>query len=172
MEADLHFNWPLLVTEAVRRRRALKLTRSRLAKRAKLSLGTVERFEQRAKSVTMSAVLAILGALGMTDPRDLTFDGSFYIDIDDSVVFWSYDRGVQVPCRISYEALTKQRPNPKRERTEWVFMACQRGIEAIARRKYMLRRCEADGSVLVTKEDVARSASPTRSFPRKRESSS
>jgi hypothetical protein len=33
-------------------------------------------------------------------------------------------------------------------------MACQRDIEAIARRKYMLRRCEADGSVLVTVGDV------------------
>jgi transcriptional regulator with XRE-family HTH domain len=155
MEADLQFNWPLLVEEAVRRRRALKLTRGRLAKRAKLSTKTVERFEQGAQSVTMSAVLAILGALGMTDRRNLVFDGSFYIDIDDSVVFWAYDRGVQVPSRISYEALTKRRPNPKRKRTEWVFMACQRDIEAIARRKYMLQRCEADGSVLVTKEDVA-----------------
>jgi transcriptional regulator with XRE-family HTH domain len=155
MEADLQFNWPLLVEEAVRRRRALKLTRSRLAKRAKLGVKTVERFEQGGKSVNMSAVLAILGALGMTDRRNLVFDGSFYIDIDDSVVFWAYDRGVQVPSRISYEALTKRRPNPKRKRTEWVFMACQHDIEAIARRKYMLRRCQADGSVLVTKEDVA-----------------
>jgi transcriptional regulator with XRE-family HTH domain len=155
MEADLQFNWPLLVEEAVRRRRALKLTRSRLARRAKLSTATVARFEQGAKDLRMSAVLAILGVLGMTDRRDLQFDGSFYIDIDDSVVFWSYDRGVQVPCRISYEALTKQHPNRKGKRTEWVFMACQRDIEAIARRKYMLRRCEADGSVLVTREDVA-----------------
>ena len=154
MEADLQFNWPLLVGEAVRRRRALKLTRGRLAARAKLSTATVARFEQGAKDLRMSAVLAILGVLGMTDKRDLVFDGSFYIDIDDSVVFWSYDRGVQVVCRISYDALEKHRPNPKAERTEWVFMACQRGIEAIARRKYMLRRCEADGSVLVAKEDI------------------
>jgi transcriptional regulator with XRE-family HTH domain len=154
MEADLRFNWPLLVGEAVRRRRALKLTRSRLAARAKLGTATVARFEKGAKDLRMSAVLAILGALGMTDTRDLVFDGSFYIDIDESVVFWSYDRGVQVPCRVSYDALTKHRPNPKAERTEWVFMACQRKIEAIARRKYMLRRCEADGSVLVTVGDV------------------
>jgi transcriptional regulator with XRE-family HTH domain len=155
MEADLQFNWPLLVEEAVRRRRALKLTRGRLAARAKVSAAAVARFEQGAKSVNVSAVLAILGALGMTDQRDLTFDGSFYIDIDDSVVFWSYDRGIQVPCRISYDALVKHRPNPKRERTEWVFMACQRDIEMVARRKYMLRRCEGDGSVLVTPNDVA-----------------
>jgi transcriptional regulator with XRE-family HTH domain len=154
MEADLQFNWPLLVEEAVRRRRALKLTRSRLAARAKLSAAIVARFEQGAKSVNMSAVLAILGVLGMTDQRELKFDGSFYIDIDESVVFWSYDRGVQVPCRIAYDALTRHRPNPKGERTEWVFMACQRVIEAIARRKYMLRRCEADGSVLVTVADM------------------
>jgi hypothetical protein len=103
----------------------------------------------------MSAVLAILATLGMTDPRDLKFDGSFYIDIDDSVVAWAYDRGVQVPCRIAYEALTRHRPNPKRERTEWVYMACQRDIEAIARRKYMLGRREADGSVLVTVQDIS-----------------
>jgi transcriptional regulator with XRE-family HTH domain len=155
MEADLQFNWPLLVEEAVRRRRALKFSRSRLARRAKLSTATVARFETGAKNLRMSAVLAILGVLGMTDRRDLVFDGSFYIDIDDSVVFWSYDRGVQVPCRISYEALTKRHPNPKRARTEWVFMACQRDIEAVARRKYMLRRCESDGSVLVAVEDIA-----------------
>jgi transcriptional regulator with XRE-family HTH domain len=155
MEADLQFNWPLLVEEAVRRRKALKFSRSRLAKRAKLSTATVARFEQGARDLRMSAVLAILGALGMTDQRALTFDGSFYVDIDDSVVFWSYDRGVQVPCRISYDALVKRRPNPKGERTEWLFMACQRDIEAVARRKYMLRRCAADGSVLVTKEDLA-----------------
>jgi transcriptional regulator with XRE-family HTH domain len=155
MEADLHFNWPLLVDEAVRRRRALKLTRGRLAKRAKLALATVERFEQGKKGISMSAVLAILAALGMTDPRDLTFDGSFYIDIDDSVVAWAYDRGVQVPCRITYEALTKLRANPKNERTEWVYMACQRAAETIARRKYMLGRREQDGSVLVRLSDMA-----------------
>jgi transcriptional regulator with XRE-family HTH domain len=154
MEADLQFNWPLLVDEAVRRRRALKLTRGRLAARAKLGTATVARFEKGAKDLRMSAVLAILGVLGMTDQRDLVFDGSFYIDIDESVVFWSYDGGVQVACRISYEALEKHRPNPEAERTEWVFMACQRDIEAIARRKYMLRRCEADGSVLVTSSDI------------------
>jgi len=154
MEAELQFNWPLLVEEAVRRRRTLKLTRSRLAKRAKVGTPTVARFEQGARDVRISAVLAILGALGMTDQRDLRFDGSFYIDIDDSVVFWAYDRGVQVPCRISYDALTRHRPNPKGERTEWVFMACQRAIEAVAWRKYMLRRCEADGSVLVTVQDI------------------
>ena len=155
MEADLQFNWPLLVDEAVRRRRARKLTRGRLAKRAKLSTATVARFEQGARDLRISAVLAVLGALGMIDRHNLVFDGSFHIDIDDSVVFWSAnDRGVQVKCRISYQALVKHRPNPKGERTEWVFMACQRDIEAIARRKYMLRRCEADGSVLVTKDDV------------------
>jgi transcriptional regulator with XRE-family HTH domain len=155
MEGDLQFNWPLLVEEAVRRRKALRLTRSRLAKRAKLSTATVTRFEQGAKSVTMSAVLAILDALGMLDRRDLTFDGSFYIDVDDSVVAWAYDRGVQVPCRIAYAALTRLRPNPKRERTEWVYMACQRAAEMILRRQYMLRGRGADGMVMVGAEDVA-----------------
>jgi transcriptional regulator with XRE-family HTH domain len=155
MEADLHFNWPLLVEEAVRRRKALRLSPARLAKRANVSPAAVVRFEKGATSVNISAVVAILGALGMTDPRDLKFDGSFYIDTDDSVLAWAYDRGVQVPCRITYEALTKHRPNPKRERTEWVYMACQRDIEAIARRKYMLRGCEKDGSVLVTGADMS-----------------
>jgi transcriptional regulator with XRE-family HTH domain len=154
MEADLHFNWPLLVEEAVRRRKALRLTPARLAKRANVSPTAVARFEQGKTSINVGAVVAILGALGMTDPRDLKFDGSFYIDIDDSVLAWAYDRGKQVPCRITYEALTKRRPNPKKERTEWVYMACQRDVEAIARRKYMLRGCGPDGTVLVTAEDV------------------
>ena len=155
MEADLQFNWPLLVGEAVRRRKALKLPPGRLAQRAKVSPTAVARFEQGRPSVSMSAVLAILGALGMTDQRDLKFDGSFYIDIDDSVVFWAYDRGVQVPSRISYEALTRLKPNPKRKRTEWVFMACQPAVEEIARRNYMLRGRGAEGMVLVTVEDIA-----------------
>jgi transcriptional regulator with XRE-family HTH domain len=155
MEADLQFNWPLLVDEAVRRRKVLKLTPGRLATRAKVGRKTVARFEQGKKNVSMSAVLAILAALGMMDQRDLKFDGSFYIDIDDSVVFWAYDRGVQVPSRVSYEALTRLKPNPTRKRTEWVFMACQRDIEAIARRKYMLRGRGADGMVLVTTEDIS-----------------
>ncbi len=155
MEAELQFNWPLLIAEAVRRRRALKLTPSRLAARAKVGKETVARFEQGARDVRMSAVLAILGVLGMTDQRDLKFDGSFYIDIDDSVVFWAYDRGVQVPCRILYDALVRHRPNPEGVRTEWVFMACQRDIEAVAWRKYMLNRREADGSVLLATSDIA-----------------
>jgi transcriptional regulator with XRE-family HTH domain len=155
MEADLHFNWPLLVEEAVRRRKALRLSPGRLAQRAKVSPTAVARFEKGARDTRIGAVVAILDALGMTDPRDLKFDGSFYIDIDDSVLAWAYDRGKQVPCRITYEALTTRRPNPKRERTEWVYMACQRDMEAIARRKYMLRGCGADGTVVVTKEDVS-----------------
>ena len=154
-EADIRFNWPLLVEEAVRRRKALKFAPGRLAKRAKVSSATVTKFEQGAKDLRISSVLAILDALGMVDRRDIKFDGSFHIDIDDSVVFWSdNDRGVQVKCRISYEALTKHRPNPKGERTEWVFMACQRDIEVIARRKYRLGRCEPDGTVMVRAEDI------------------
>lgn len=152
--AALHFNWPLLVEEAVRRRKALWLRPAHLARRAKVSLATLARFEQGKTGVSIAAVLAILAALDMLDPRDLKFDGSFYIDIDDSVVAWAYDRGVQVPCRITYGALTKHRPNPKGERTEWVYMACQRAIEVFARRKYMLVGCGADGMVLVTADDV------------------
>jgi transcriptional regulator with XRE-family HTH domain len=154
MEADLQFNWPLLVGEAVRRRKALKLTPRRLAQRAKVSPTALARFEKGAASVNISAVLAILTALDMIDRRDLKFDGSFYIDIDDSVVAWAYDRGVQVPCRITYEALVKRKPNPKCERTEWVYMSCQRDMEVIARRKYMLGGREPDGMVLVTVEDM------------------
>jgi len=156
MEADLHFNWPLLVDEAVRRRKALKLTRARLAKRAKVSTEAVARFEDGAASTRVSAVVAILTALDMNDPRDLKFDGSFYIDIDDSVLAWSYDRGVQVKCRIMYDALTAvRRPNPKNERTEWVYMAVQRELEAVARRKYMLGRIEENSEVVVRKADIA-----------------
>ena len=154
MEADLQFNWPFLVAEAIRRRKALRLTPARLAKRAKVSVATLARFEQGAVDTRISAVLAILTALGMTDPRDLKFDGSFYIDIDDSVVAWAYDRGVQVPCRITYAALVKRKPNPSGKRTERVYMACQRDMEAIARRKYMLRGREADGMVLVDVGDM------------------
>lgn len=153
-QAELHFNWPLLVAEAVRRRKALRLTPGRLAQRAKVSPTAVARFEKGATSLSISAVLAILSALGMTDPRDLKFDGSFYIDIDDSVVAWAYDRGVQVPCRITHEALVRRKPNPKGKRTEWVYMACQRDMEAIARRNYMLRGRGPDGMVLVTAGDI------------------
>lgn len=155
MPADLHFNWPLLVDEAVRRRKALRLTRGRLAARAKVTIEAVARFEEGKTGTRISAVLAILTALGMDDKRDLKFDGSFYIDIDDSVLAWSYDRGVQVRCRIMYDALTAlRRPKPKDERTEWIYMAVQRKLEAVARRKYMLGRIEPNGEVVVRKEDL------------------
>ena len=79
MEREFQINWPVLVEEAVRRRRGMRLTQKQLAALADVSTPTVSRFEQAEKDLQLSSMLAILDVLGMTDKRALVFvgDGSF-----------------------------------------------------------------------------------------------
>src|SRR5712691_11082541 len=104
MEREFQINWPILVEEAVRRRRQLNLTQKQLASLAKVSTPTISRFEQAEKDLQLSSVLAILDVLGMTDKRTLVFtDPEFRPDISDAIVFWGQDGETKVRCRISRE---------------------------------------------------------------------
>ena len=105
MERKFQLNWPILVEEAVRRRRRMKLTQKQLASLAKVSTPTISRFEQDEKDLQVSSVLAILDVLGMTDKRTLVFDQGYTADVDDSIVFWGHDGDTRVRCRIKRAAL-------------------------------------------------------------------
>src|SRR6185437_889750 len=107
MERDFRINWPALVEEAVRRRRKLNLTQKQLATLAKVSTPTISRFEQNAKDIQLSTVLAILDVLGMTDNRRLLFvDQSFHPEpLRHAIAFWADTGDTRILCRISREAL-------------------------------------------------------------------
>src|ERR1700719_1861514 len=106
MERDFQINWPVLIEEAIRRRRKMNLTQQQLASLAKVSTPTVSRFEQADKNAPLSSVLAILEVLRMTNKRTLVFpDNEYSVDASDAVVFRGQDGENRVRCRISREAL-------------------------------------------------------------------
>ena len=155
MERKFQFNWPVLVEEAIRRRRGMKLTQKQLASLAKVSTPTISRFENNEKDLQLSSVLAILDVLGMTDKRTLTFDEGYTPDPDDSVVFWGNEGNTRVRCRIERNALDDHFSDNGRLRFNKTFEKHRSEIEALARRKYLLGQREPDGSVLIRTEDVA-----------------
>ena len=61
MERQFQLNWDAFVEEAIRRRRALKMTQKQLALIANISLPTLSRFEQNSKDIQLSTALHILG---------------------------------------------------------------------------------------------------------------
>jgi transcriptional regulator with XRE-family HTH domain len=155
MERKFQLNWPVLVEEAVRRRRGLSLTQKQLAALAKVSTPTISRFEQAAKDVQLSSVLAILDVLGMTDRRTLVFDAGCEPDVDDSIVFWGNDGKTRVRCRIGRSALDDHFSDGGRLRFTAAFKKHRSDIESLARRKYLLDQREPDGTVLIATRDVA-----------------
>ena len=157
MEREYLLNWSLLVEEAIRRRRGMKLTQRELAALAKVSTPTVSRFEQQAKDVQLSSALAILDVLGMTDKRTLTFpDKEFSYDSGVGVVtFWGQDGTTRVRCRISREALDDHFSEGNRLRPQVAFEKHREAIEALARRKYLRDLLEPDKSVLIRTNEVA-----------------
>src|SRR5207302_1737501 len=135
MERKFQFNWPVLVEEAVRRRRRMNLTQKQLASLAKVSTPTISRFEQDEKDLQVSSALAILDVLGMTDKRTLTFDEEYKADLDDSIVFWGSDGETRVCCRIKRDALHDHFSDDGRLRFNKAFEKHRSEIEAWARRK-------------------------------------
>jgi transcriptional regulator with XRE-family HTH domain len=133
----------------------MKLTQRQLAALANVSTPTVSRFELAAKDVQLSSVLAILDVLGMTDKRTLVFDEGATRDADDSIVFWGNDRETRVRFRISREALADHFSEGGRPRPNAAFKKHRHEIEGLARRKYLLGRKEADGTVLINTLDIA-----------------
>ena len=155
MEREFQINWPVLVEEAVRRRRGMKLTQRQLASLAKVSTPTVSRFEQAEKDIQLSSALAMLEVLGMTDKRTLVFNDAEHSAESEAVAFWGDDGKTRVRCRISREALDDHFSNGDRLRPEAAFKKHRPEIEALARRKYILGEREPDGSVLIRTLDLA-----------------
>lgn len=156
MERKFQFNWPVLVEEAVRRRRGMKLTQKQLASLAKVSTPTISRFENDEKDLQLSSVLAILDVLGMTDKRTLVFtDPEFRRDSNDTIVFWGKDGETKVCCRISRAALDDHFSENDKLRPEAAFKKHRQEIEALARRKYLYDQREPDGSVFIQTLDIA-----------------
>jgi transcriptional regulator with XRE-family HTH domain len=156
MERKFQINWPLLVEEALRRRRGLKLTQKQLAMLAKVSTPTVSRFENAEKDLQLSSVLAILEVLGMSDKRTLTFPDQEhrYESSRGTVAFWGQDGTQRVLCRISREALDDHFSDRDRLKPDTAFKEYRKQIEALARRKYVSSQREPDGSVLIRTNDI------------------
>lgn len=122
-----------------------------------MSAPTISRFEQNAKDIQLSTILAILDVLGMTDKRTLIFtDEQSHRDMDDTIIFWGQDGEKRVRCRISREALDDHFSDGDKLRPEAAFKKYRSDIEALARKKYLLGQLEPDGSVLIRTEDVRR----------------
>jgi transcriptional regulator with XRE-family HTH domain len=134
----------------------MRLTQRQLAMLAGVSTPTVSRFEQAAKDVQLSSVLAILDMLGMTDKRTLSFDEQATRDADDSIIFWGNDGESRIRFRISRQALSDHFSQGDRMRSEAVFKKHRHEIEGLARRKYLLGQRETDGTVVLKTLDIAR----------------
>ena len=65
MERNLQLDWPRLVEEAIKRRKAQGLTQKQLAILAGVSGPTLNRFEQNHANITLKSALAILKTLGL-----------------------------------------------------------------------------------------------------------
>ena len=154
MERDFLLNWPVLVDEAIQRRRRMNLTQKQLAALAKVSTPTVSRFEQNAKDIQLSSALALLDVLGITDKRTLVFGdpGSSY-DSSLGVTFWGEDGEKRVRCRIAREALDDHFSENDRLRPEAAFKKHRSEIEAVARKKYLRGQQQPDGTVLIATQD-------------------
>jgi transcriptional regulator with XRE-family HTH domain len=158
MERNFRLDWPALVEEARRRRKAENLTQARLAAIADVSTPTVSRFEGGDKNIQLASVLAILNALGMIERSPIEFpEKAERFDPDrDAVLFSGRTAKGEVACAVSGEAL-EDRYGAKgvsaRARIA-AFRAHRREIEEEARRKFVARALEKDGSVLVRTADV------------------
>jgi transcriptional regulator with XRE-family HTH domain len=133
----------------------MNLTQKQLASLAKVSTPTISRFEQAAKDIQLSTVLAVLEVLGMSDKRTLVFDPEHKFDLDDSAVFWGNDDKTRVRVRIERDALDDHFSDHGRLRFKAAFEKHRPEIEALARRKYILGHREADGSVFIRTGDIA-----------------
>jgi transcriptional regulator with XRE-family HTH domain len=134
----------------------MKLTQRQLALLARVSTPTVSRFEQAAKDIQLSSALAILEALGMTDKRTLVFqETQSRYDSGRGAFFQGMDGSTTIDCWISLEALRFHFSDGGRLDHPDAFKKHRAEIEALARRKYLLGKQEADGTVLIKTEDVA-----------------
>lgn len=155
MERQFCINWPGLVEEAKLRRAAQKLTQAQLAKLAGVSTPTISRFESGQIDIQLPTVLCIFEVLGMIDKRSLIFSDTeaYYDSAYMTVRFVGQDDGKQVTCAISREALEDHFGLTNQDVIK-VFSKHMEHIQHEARRKYLSKLLEPDGSVLVRSEDL------------------
>lgn len=153
MERQFCINWQAIVEEAKQRRKAQRLTQSRLAEMAAVSTPTISRFESGDKDIQLSTVMRILTVLGMNDQRSLIFPERKAYSASRTVIFLGKDGDKEVVCAISDEALADHfhgdGQNPLK-----VFQANRENIEHQARRKYLAGNLEIDGSIFLRTEDI------------------
>lgn len=65
MERDFRLNWTDLVTEAIKRRKELRMTQAYLSLFTGISKPTIIAFEQEKETITVKNALKILKALGI-----------------------------------------------------------------------------------------------------------
>ncbi len=67
MEWNLRLDWPRLVEEAIKRRKAQRLTQEQLATLAGVSKPTLNNFEAKKTNITLENALKILRMLGLAE---------------------------------------------------------------------------------------------------------
>lgn len=123
-----------------------------------MSTPTVSRFESGGKNIQLASVLAILDALGMIEHSPIEFPEKIerYDSSRDVVLFAARTREGEVDCAISGEALDDHfgaKGASQRARLA-VFREHRPTIEKAARQKFLARRIERDGSILIRSIDT------------------
>jgi transcriptional regulator with XRE-family HTH domain len=155
MERQFCINWPAIIEEAKQRRKAQRLTQSRLAEMAGVSTPTISRFENGEKNIQLSTVISILTVLGMNDQRHLFFPehNEYYDPMRMIVVFTGRDGDRSIRCAVSREALEDYFGGEGKDPLK-VFQANHEKIEHEVRRLYLLGNTETDGFVLLTSKNL------------------
>ena len=125
---------------------------------ADVSTPTVSRFENGEKNIQLASVLAILDALGMVERPVIEFpDKVERFDLDrDVVMFPALSAEGEISCAITGDALADhfEARGSGRRALMAAFRRQRSQIEDAARRKFMARNREPDGSILIRSADV------------------
>lgn len=122
---------------------------------AGVSTPTISRFENGAKDIQLSSVMSILSVLGMNDQRQLIFPQpkAYYDARVAAVVFSGQDGTETICCYVSTEVLADYFDGDGKDPLK-VFQTHHDKIEHEVRRKYLLGKKEADGSLSLTTIDM------------------
>lgn len=123
---------------------------------AGVSTPTISRFENGEKDIQLSTVISILTVLGMNDQRHLIFPepNAYYDRMRMIVVFTGRDGDRDIRCAVSREVLEDYFDGDGKDPLK-VFQANHEKIEHEMRRKYLSGKLEADGSILLTTNDMS-----------------
>jgi len=122
-----------------------------------VSTPTVSRFESGDKNIQLASVLAILEALGMVEHSPIDFPEKIerYDGSRDVVLFPARTRDGEISCAISGDALEDHygAKGPSQRARRAAFREHRPKIEEAARQKFLARRLERDGSILIRSMD-------------------